>query len=405
MRVFSLASLFFSLSFIAFAQIVPGQLPPGPPPQPGELGPAPVKPSDVKPDNPTPPALPPPVDDPGALNGDYTLKTTVRYVLVPTTVLDPDGHGYVNGLLAKDFEVYDNDKPQKVIAEATQQPMSVVLAVQANSDTEPLLPKIKKSATLLQGLVTGEDGDVAILAFDHRMQHMQDFTKDPDKLDDAMQKIRPGSTRAALIDAVLEADHMLRHHDPYNQRRRVVILISRNVDKGSEAKLEETVHQMQFDGIIVYCIDISKVLTAAMKEPDYPRPANGGIPAESMPPLVGGGGGPQTQTSVAQQSTGNVLSAVPPLFHSIRDLFKKTPAEAFTYFTGGNVYSFARERALADAISDIGRDLNSQYILSYAPDDTTKKEPGFHTIRVAVDHPGWRIRTRPGYWWGGGNIQ
>ena len=237
----------------------------------------------------------------------------------------------MNGLVAKDFEVYDNDKPQKVIAEYTQQPMSVVLAVQANSDTEPLLPKIKKSATLLHGLVTGEDGDVAILAFDHRIQHMQDFTKDPDKLDDAMQKIRPGSSQSALVDAVLESDHMLRHHDPYNQRRRVVILISRNVDHGSEAKLQETVHQMQFDGIIVYCIDISKVLTALMKQPDYPRPANGGIPAESMPPVVGGGSGPQTQTTVAQESTGNVLNAAPPLFRSIRDLFKKTPAEAFTY--------------------------------------------------------------------------
>jgi VWFA-related protein len=301
--------------------------------------------------------------------------------------------------------VYDNDKPQKVAAEYTQQPMSVVLAVQANTDTAPLLPKIKKSGTLLQGLVTGVNGDVAILAFDHRMQHMQDFTSDPDKLDDAMQKIRPGSTQAALVDAVLEADHMLRHHDPYNKRRRVVILISRNVDKGSEAKLQETVRQMQFDGLIVYPIDISKALTALMKEPDYPRAPHGGIPVEAMPPIVGGGSGPQTQTTDIQQATGNVLSAVPPIFHSIRDLFKKTPAEAFAYFTGGRVYSFARQRALEDAITDIGKDLNSQYILSYAPDQNTQKDPGFHSIRVAVDRPGLIIRTRPGYWWGGGQVQ
>jgi hypothetical protein len=47
-------------------------------------------------------------------------------------VLDPDGHGYVNGLNVKDFEVLDNGKPQKINSDLTQQPVSVVLAVQAN---------------------------------------------------------------------------------------------------------------------------------------------------------------------------------------------------------------------------------------------------------------------------------
>ena len=90
MRLLRLIGLACGLSMGAFAQIVPGQLPPGPPPQPGELGPAPVKPSEVKPES-LPPAQPPPVDDPGALKGDYTIPVNVRYVLVPTTVLDPDG--------------------------------------------------------------------------------------------------------------------------------------------------------------------------------------------------------------------------------------------------------------------------------------------------------------------------
>jgi VWFA-related protein len=320
-------------------------------------------------------------------------------VLVPTTVLDPDGHGYVNGLEAKDFEVFDNNKLQKVTAEYTQQPLSVVLAVQANSEVEPLLPEIKKTGLLLQGLVTGADGDVAILAFDHRLQHIQDFTNDPDKLDDAMQKITAGSNSAALIDAVLDADAMLRHHDPRNIRRRVVILMSRNIDKGSESHLQETVRKMQFDNVIVYAVDISKVKTAALKTPDYPRSPNGGVPPEALPNLRGSGGA-LNETDVVQQETGNILNVVPPLFRSITDLFKRTPAEAFSYFTGGRVYSFRNEKGLETAITDIGKDLNSQYLLSYSPND--KNEAGFHTIRVVVNRPGLVIRTRPGYWWAGG---
>ncbi len=333
---------------------------------------------------------------------DNPFKVGVRYVLVPVSVLDPDGHGYVNGLQASDFEILDNDKPQKVQAEYTEQPMSVVLVVQANEDVEPLLPKIKKAGILLHGLVTGTDGDLAILAFDHRMQHIQDFTSDPDKIDDAMQKIRAGSSSARLVDAVVEADHMLKRHDPENKRRRVVLLMSRNTDKGSEAHLQETVRDMQFDNVIVYSVNISKILTALLKKEDYPRPANGNIPPEAMPPLPGGG--VRSATTDIQQGQGeNALNAIPPLYHSIRDLFKKTPAEAFTQFTGGRIYSFATQRSLEDAISDIGKDLNSQYVLSYSP--TNKDEPGFHNIRVFVNQPGLSIRARPGYWWGGGQIQ
>jgi hypothetical protein len=56
-------------------------------------------------------------------------------------------------------------------------------------------------------------------------------------------------------------------------------------------------------------------------------------------------------------------------------------------------------------MNDIGKDLNSQYILSYAPTQAVKEEPGFHTIRVLVNRPGLIIRARTGYWWGGGQMQ
>lgn len=391
--------LIFLFAAVASAQLLPGQVPAGPPPQPGQLGPPPKK---LPPS--TPEAAPKSADPDSATDGTNNpdvIRVPVRYVLVPTTVLDPDGHGYVNGLSTRDFELLDNGKPQKINSDFSEQPLSVVLAVQANADTEPILPEMRKSGVLLQGLVTGTQGDVAILAFDHRRQVLQDFTNDPEKLSDAMQKLRAGSSSAALVDTVLDADHMLKRHDPQNVRRRVIILMSRNVDKGSEAKLQETVRDMQFDNVIVYCIDISKFLTSVLKKPDYPRPQNGGVPPEGIGDTRNPGA--RSETNVIQQEDGNWLNAVPPVLRSIHELFKRSPSEAFAYFTGGQVYSFTRERALEDAITDIGKDLNSQYLLSYRPNDTN--EAGFHTIKVIVDRPGLKIRTRPGYWWGGGQAQ
>jgi VWFA-related protein len=388
------------LAAAAWGQLLPpGQLPGGPPPQPGQV--APVDRKSAQPEDPPAPKTDGNATAPAA-DIDPThadIRVNVHYILVPTTVLDPDGHGYVNGLAVNDFQVLDNGKPQRITSETTQQPVSVVLAVQANSEVQPLLPVIKRSGLLLQGLVTGEHGDVAVLAFDHRMQLMQDFTGDPNKLDDAMHRITSGSSTAALIDAVMKSDEMLRNHDRRNARRRVVILISRNLDKGSQLKLDEAIHQIQFDNVIVYCVDISRFKTALLKDPDYPRPFNGGIPPEAMGSITGQS---QNQTTAIQQADGNVLNAVPPLLHGIRDLFKKSPAEALTYFTGGNIYGFSNERGLEAAITDVGKDLNSQYLLSYALGDDVKSDAGFHTIRVVVKRPGLQVRTRTGYWWGGG---
>ncbi len=399
MRHLPLLALLLAMGTTAVAQTLPpGQLPPGPPPQPGQLGPAPKKLPPSTPESPG--ATVEPADSDGSTTpGNPAFTTTIRYVLVPTSVLDPDGHGYVNGLAASDFEVYDNNKLQKIHAEYTEQPVSVVLVVQANAEIEAVLPQLKRTGVLFQGLVTGQDGDVAVLAFDHRLQLLQDFTNDPDKLDDAMHRLTAGSNSARLIDAVQDADRMLKRHDPRGVRRRVVVLISRNIDKGSESHLEETVHAIQFDNVIIYSIDISRVLTALMKQPGYPRPQNGGVPPEALP-NVAGGRGPRSETSVVQQENGNALNAIPPVARAIHDLFKRTPAEAFSYFTGGRVYGFASERTLETAITDIGADLNSQYLLSYSPND--QNEPGFHNIKVVVDRPGLKIRTRPGYWWGGG---
>ena len=239
-HLITLSSLALTLS-CAYAQLVPGQLP-NTPAAPGQVD------QDTK--KPAAPAQPPSTftPPPSRLAADNAQKSdfniTTQRVLVPTTVLDPDGHGYVNGLQASDFEVLDNDKPQRVQAEITEQPMSVVLVVQANSAVEYMLPKIRKTGILLHGLVTGQDGDIAVLAFDHEMHHILDFTSDPDKIDDAMQKIRAGSSTAALIDAITDADHMLVRHDPLNKRRRVILLMSTNVDKGSQMHLDEAVRQL-----------------------------------------------------------------------------------------------------------------------------------------------------------------
>jgi VWFA-related protein len=381
-------------------KLPPGQIPPGPPAQPGQLGP----PAETLPKNAPDGAAPVQPGTPRQQQAEVsqeapTFTVGKRLIYVPTTVTDRRTGGYVNGLTSDDFQVYDNGRLQKIQSDLVDQPVSVVLAVQANSEVEPVIPQLRRSGVLLHGLVSGQEGDVAILAFDHRMQNLTGgFTSDPNKIDDAMQKLTAGSSTAALVDAIFAADRMLDEHDPRNLRRRIIVLLSRNVNKGSQSTMKEAIDKLQFDNIIVYGIDISKFLTALMSKQGYPRPANGGIPAGAMPNIPNHG--PWTDTDSVKTADGNLLNLGPPLFRSIRDLFKKTPSEALTSFTGGRVYSFGTEKGLERAITDIGEDVNSQYVLTYAPNNLA--EPGFHTIKVVVSRPDLAIDSRPGYWTAGG---
>jgi VWFA-related protein len=386
----------------------PDQLKNAPPPQPGQPGakePAKdhVDQGGQHGGSPTPQpqtrgASPVPVKQ--SPNGaEQVFRATTRTVLVPTTVFDPGSSGYVNGLKTTDFALFDNEKEQTISADFSYEPLSVVLVIQANSAVEGMLPKLKSIGVLLHGLVTGDTGDVAVLAFDHRIRTVQDWTNDPDRLDDSLQKLTAGSSTARTIDAVLEADHMLKRHDPEARRRRVIMLFSQGNDKGSEAKSDETLEMLQFDEVVVYAIDISKLMSGLTRSPDrYPRPAYGNIPPEAIHSPTNN---TTTGTEIIQNNyNGNVLNAVPLVWNSVKDLFRLPPDQAFTRMTGGRVYSFAKQSSLEQAMTDLGHELHSQYLLSYTPNN--QNEPGFHKIRVEVNRPRLEIRTRAGYYWGGG---
>jgi VWFA-related protein len=381
-----LGLLALACSAIALSQIpTPDQITP-PKAQPGEL-PKPQLPPQQPREEPAAPASQEP----------STFVVTRRTVLAPTTVMEKKGGSFVNGLNTSNFQLYDEGKPQKIDSDFSFQPISLVAVVEANANVEPVLSKFRKTGILLQGLITGEAGQAAILVFDSRIRVMQDFTNNPDKLDDAMQQIKAGNSGAVLIDAVMEATRMLSHAPKEN--RRIILLISEDRDNGSHATIDQAVHGLEFNSVQIYAVDVQKYFAALMRKPEDPRPLNGGIPAAATPNLRGD---TYSDTTLIQnQQLGNLLNIVPPVYRSIRDVFKLTPEEAFTRYTGGTTYTFAaKESTLERAIDDIAKELHAQYVLSYTPNN--QGEPGFHTIKVTVDKPGLEIRTRPGYYWGGG---
>src|SRR5580700_1314494 len=87
---------------------------------------------------------------------------TFKFVLVPVTVISPSGE-FVSGLTPYDFRLFDNGKPQKITQDVASHPLSLVVAVQANSAVEKILPQIQKLGSVFESLVLGEDGEMAVL--------------------------------------------------------------------------------------------------------------------------------------------------------------------------------------------------------------------------------------------------
>src|SRR6516162_4080118 len=202
------------------------------------------------------------------------FQTSVKEVMAPVTVTDKDGHT-VNGLSPLDFRLLDNGKPQTFTQDTATHPISLVVAVQANANVEKILPQIQKVGSVFDNLVIGDNGEMAVLAFDHRIQTMTPFTSDPDKIHDAFKKIKVGSYSSHLNEAAMESLNMLRRRP--SDHRRILILISESRDGGSHFHVRDVLTEAEFADIVIYPVDISHLLTS-LTSPQMPNRQQSVIP-------------------------------------------------------------------------------------------------------------------------------
>jgi VWFA-related protein len=166
-----------------------------------------------------------------------------------------------------------------------------------------------------------------------------------------------------MIDAAIQGVRMLAAQ-PAN-RRRVLLLIGETRDRSSKAKLQDAVTLAQQENVSIYVLSYSAFLTPFTAKP-------GAIPTSG---------------------DFNLLA----VFYEIARLATTNAAEAFSKYTGGGHLSFLKQKGLEQAISRIGEELHSQYLLSFI----SSASPGdqFHSIQVTVkNRPDVVVRTRPGYW-------
>jgi VWFA-related protein len=297
-----------------------------------------------------------------------TIRTNVPLVLAPVTVYDSKGKS-IDGLQPDDFILRDDGVLQPQFQMDTSDtvvvPMAIVIAIQSSGISQPALEKIHRVGGMIQPLVSGEKGQAAVLAYDTELRVLQDFTRDSDKITGAFEIIEGRTIKSAkLIDAVAKGVEMLQTR-PENYRR-VMLILGESRDRGSKMKLGQAIEAAQRAGVAIYPITYSAQATAWTARP------------EDNPPLP---------------MDTDYMGAIKELAR----LGTANAADALARSTGGRHLSFARLQGLEEAISRLGEELHSQYLLSFVPAESKNK--GYHVILVGVKgHPGAIIRARPGYW-------
>lgn len=321
--------------------------------------------------------------------------TTLQQVLVPVMVYDRRRSNFVNGLQPDQFRLFDNDKEQNLSSvDVTYTPISLVVAIQANSRAEKILPQVNRIGAMLKPIILGDQGEAAVVAFDSRIRVVQPFTSDADLITKAVKSIQPGSTSSRLVDAVEESIRLLNHRD--KNRRHLLLVIGEGRDYGSEARTRETLQFLQLSSVTAYWVDMSHILGTLTQAAPDPRP-------DTLPPAMHPmpGGVPATPTTVMQTygtdgSSAEFLPLMEEIFRDVTNVFRHTVAELYTKGTGGNQFTFATQRGLESAIQEISDQLHSQYLITYTPNN--KEEGGFHHITVQVIDRDYKCQTKPGYY-------
>ncbi len=327
---------------------------------------------------PKPPAAAQAPKTPAESQTPTKIKILIKTVVVPVTVKDRSGN-LVPDLSKDEFRIFDDNVEQKITSFAAEAyPISMVVLIDKDLKRKDA-DEVEPSLRAIVGGMSASD-EAFICTFDQYFHEGHGFTRDQDKLitelrrKDVSSKSAPsiapqgdpfggptingspapgapmndpsliaikGQPTKALDDAVYSAAMLLQDR-PWQQRRKVILLISdgKNGAKFNTHKYDETRAELLRQGIAVYSVAVGSAY--------FERKLN--------------------------------------------------RLEEYAHDTGGDVFYGAKSESFEDFYSRIAEQARNQYTLSFEPHGERKAE--YHTLEVRVRREGLAILTRKGYYEG-----
>jgi VWFA-related protein len=268
-----------------------------------------------------------------------TLRSSIELTAVTVTVHDADGK-LVPDLPRDAFTVYEDGEPQ-AITQFTHDRVPVALGLLLDVSDSMFGQRIRDARAAVEQflleLLSPADA-FFVMTFNHEPTLLTSWTTDPATVRSVLDTLRPtGAT--AIYDAVLRALPLL---DRRPRDRGAIVMISDGADTASDATLRDIRAALLKTDAFVYAVAIDSPVRQAI---------NAGINPEALAGITNQTGG---STEVVHDTTD-----------------------------------------LAAATARIAEELNNQYVIGYS-----SPHPGdgkYHSIRVRVGRPGYRVNARNGY--------
>ncbi|HYY57855.1 MAG TPA: VWA domain-containing protein [Pyrinomonadaceae bacterium] len=331
-------------------------------PQPAQQKPTPTPtPAPTRPVQPSIRVLdeaPPEMADPigQEINEGDVVKVDTNLVNLNVRVIDRNNRP-IGNLRQDDFKVYEDGVLQPVGFFSTEEvPISYGLAVDNSGSMRSQIDKVIEAGKILINTNKPSDETFLMRFIDSdKIETMQDFTSDKEKLSDGLDSMFIEGGQTAIIDAVYLAAERIASYkkgdDLSDRRRRALILVTDGEERGSYYPLEQLFAKLREEDVQIFVIGFVNELD---KE--------GGIIKKSP-----------------KEKAVNLINR----------LAKETGGRAFFPNALSELNDIARE---------ISGDLRTQYVIGYYPTNNVR-DGSFRQIRVAVASPSGEKRialTRTG---------
>jgi len=308
------------------------------------------------------------------------ITVRVQEVNVPVSVLDRHGQPVID-LTEKDFEVYEDGRRQSIryLYRGTRPPLRIGLILDTSNSARRKLQFEQDAASefvfeMLRG--RSSQHQIFLQTFDATSSVLQDFTNDPEQLNDKVRDLKAGGGKA-LYDAIYFAckEKMLKAGTPQDSRR-VLVILSDGVDVQSAHSLDEAISMAHTSETAIY------TLSNATYGYDNPGDKLLKLISEQTggAAYFPGGKTPGTDLGTGYLSHGQIGDS---------SQNKGLGAE-----TG--IFSAQRLEQLAEALNSIGKELSEQYDIGYTPTNS-QLDGTYRTIKVVTLRKGVIVRSKPGY--------
>jgi Ca-activated chloride channel family protein len=273
----------------------------------------------------------------------HVLKTDVKLVMVPVSVTDPMQR-LVTGLRADNFQVFEGKKPQEIRHFSSEDlPVSIGIILDASGSMRDKMGRVREAVTQFCNAANPQD-EFFMVVFSDQPRLLTDFTSAPEDLERDLLFTQPKG-RTALLDAIYMGLHKMKQA---KYGKKALLIIS--------------------DGGDNHSLYSERDVKAAAKESDV---------------MIYGIGTFDRYVPTPEESRGPALLA--------------EIAEP----TGGRAFTIDNVIELPAIASHIGKELRTQYMLGYRPEQMPK-DGKWHKIQVKLRLPRklsfLRARAKTGYY-------